>query len=686
MASLNKKIEKHIKINKFLYIMNYTKNQINIHEPCNIIETTKSIKSIKSTKSTESTKSTGSSRAVKPIVDEINKVNETNKTDKTNDKKSKENHTNEIKLTKEQKIIYNDLMNFTQSPIDNEILLVGYAGTGKTTLMAKFINDLVGNKICKRIVMAAPTHKAVNIAKSKLFPDTEKDYSELEKIINIMTVHRLLNYQSYVGQEGEKFFAKGKVEPNWSIYDLVVVDECSMLSNQIIGDIKELIGKEANKKVKVIYVGDPAQLPPVNQPDSKIFNSGIRKLELDKIIRTSNQMIMELSNSHRKWIFSKKNTDIPHVGEYETTDIKLYSVDNKETKKWLDNFVRLIKSYDETNPNIKNTKKIKITQHNELDSGLEFNANKSVNENINENINKKNKINDLIGDHMRMINNHNNNIILTWTNKKSNIYNQYVRENIFNKKNLAQWEIGEILIFNDFHKINAVNDNSTNIGIDDVDGKKNKPEIISFYTSEQVKLIGIKEIKYKFEPLKFKINNNITTELNDKFRKYYKKINQLFNGETIDIYEMSVQKIIDLVENDGSEFIPEYTILSIHPKSEKKHNIIIEGIEKLIIDLKTSCYKLINHLQIDNLAKCDLQSEAEKKINKLYKEYQTNIIECFAELNYGYCITVHKSQGSTFLNVFIDMNDILSNNNINETSKCLYTSITRSSKTLSLLI
>lgn len=651
--------------------MNYTENQINIHKPCNIIETTKS------------TKSTRSSIAIETIIDKTNKVDEI-------EIKKEKNNSQDIKLTKEQKTIYNNLMNFTQSPSDNEILLVGYAGTGKTTLMAKFINDLVENKICKRIVMAAPTHKAVNIAKSKLFPDTEKDYTELEKIINIMTVHRLLNYQSYVGQEGEKFFAKGKVEPNWSIYDLVVVDECSMLSNQIIGDIKELIGKETNKKVKVIYVGDPAQLPPVNQSDSKIFNSGIKKLELDKIIRTSNQMIMELSNSHRKWIFSKKNTDIPRVGEYESSDIKLYSVDNKETKKWLDDFVKLIKSYDKTNVNIKNTKKIKQIQYNELDSGLELNADKSVNGHMN--INEKSEVDDLVGDHMRMINNHNNNIILTWTNKKSNIYNQYVRENIFNKKNLAQWEIGEILIFNDFYKINILdNDNANNDNantcIDDVhETKKNKHEIVSFYTSEQVKLIGIKEIKYKFEPLKFKINNNITTELNDKFRKYYKKINQLFNGETIDVYEMSVQKIIDLVENVGSEFIPEYTILSIHPKSEKKHNNIIEGIEKLIVDLKTSCYKLINHLQIDNLAKCDLQSEVEKKINKLYKEYQTNIIECFAELNYGYCITVHKSQGSTFLNVFIDMNDILSNNNINETSKCLYTSITRSSKTLSLLI
>lgn len=562
--------------------------------------------------------------------------------DKVIGDKNINNKNNNIILTNEQKKIYNQLINFTQNKnkTENEILLVGYAGTGKTTLMAKFINDLVDKKISKRIVMAAPTHKAVNIAKSKLFPNPEQDYTELNKIINIMTIHRLLNYQSYVGQEGEKFFAKGNIEPNWSIYDLIVVDECSMLSNQIIGDIKQLINKETNSGVKVIYVGDPAQLPPVNQSDSKIFNGNIKKLELDKIIRTSNQMIMELSNSHRKWIFSKKNDDIPHVGEYVSDDIKLYSTENKETKKWLDDFIELIKTND----------KVEIN-------------------------NKPNNLsNKLSEEHMRMIHNHNNNIILTWTNKKSNLYNQYIREKIFNKKNLSRWEIGEILIFNDFHKTITNND------------EHDKIDIVSFYTSEQVKLVEIKQIEYNFELLKFKVNNNITSELNDKFRKYYKKINQLFISETFDIYEMKVQKIIDLMENLDYSMIPAYTILSLHLNSEKKHNQIIEGIEKLIVNLKSSCYKFINKLKIDNLAKCDLQSEVEKKINKLYKEYQTNIIECFAELNYGYCITVHKSQGSTFKNVFIDVNDILANNNSNETSKCLYTSITRSSKTLKLLI
>ena len=285
--------------------------------------------------------------------------------------------------------------------------------------------------------MVAPTHKAVNIAKSKLF-DSKTNMEEANKVINIMTIHRLLNYQSYVGQIGEKFFAKGKIDPNWSIYDLVVVDECSMLSNQIIADIKTQLTKESNPNIKVIYVGDPAQLPPVSQTESKIFDSTIKTLTLEKIIRTSNQNIMELSNSHRKWIFSKKIDDIPHVGEYESESINLFSSEKKELKIWLDEFVKLLKS---------NGKKNQVS---DFDNGL-VDCSSHGDDNSSHTDDNSSHAN-IIFDYERMIDNHNNNIILTWTNKKSELYNQYIREKIFNKKDLAQWEIGEILIFNDFHR------------------------------------------------------------------------------------------------------------------------------------------------------------------------------------------------------------------------------------------
>jgi hypothetical protein len=451
-----------------------------------------------------------------------------------------------------------------------------------------------------------------------------------------------------------------------------------MLSNQIITDIKGQLKKNALSGVKILYVGDPAQLPPVNQSDSKIFDGSVRTLVLDKIIRTSNNKIIELSNSHRKWIFTKNQNDIPHVGEYESDAIKLYSTANKETKKWLDNFIELLKMGTKENKIISEFDDI-VIKNQDLDPDME-------------NDNKYDS--NIILDHDKMIDNHNNNIILTWTNKKSNLYNQYIREKIFNKKNLSQWEIGEILIFNDFHRKEIIDDVKNELDHDldddlDEGGNKSKSktkqiDIVSFYTSEQVKLVGIKQIKYKIGLLKFKINNNLTSEINDKFRSYYKKINSLLDWE-LDVYEMMIQKIVDLME--GKMCIPEYTIYTLHTNSEKKYNDMIEMIEILITKLKSSCHKKINKIKNkDNNIKCELQSEVEKKINRLYKEYQTIIVDCFAQLNYGYCITVHKSQGSTFKNVFIDMNDILDNNNMNETSRCLYTSITRTSKTLNLLI
>ena len=103
---------------------------------------------------------------------------------------------NDIKLTEDQLKIYNNLIKFINSE-ERELLLIGYAGTGKTTLIAKFINDITKKKLCKKIVIVAPTHKAVNIAKSKLFSNINSNET-LSNKINIMTVHRLLNYKSYI--------------------------------------------------------------------------------------------------------------------------------------------------------------------------------------------------------------------------------------------------------------------------------------------------------------------------------------------------------------------------------------------------------------------------------------------------------------------------------------------------------
>jgi hypothetical protein len=65
----------------------------------------------------------------------------------------------------------------------------------------------------------------------------------------------------------------------------------------------------------------------------------------------------------------------------------------------------------------------------------------------------------------------------------------------------------------------------------------------------------------------------------------------------------------------------------------------------------------------------------------------TQLIDLFADISYGYGITVHKSQGSGYNNVYVHVRDIISrNNNEKERTQCMYTGLSRASLQLTLLL
>ena len=47
--------------------------------------------------------------------------------------------------------------------------------------------------------------------------------------------------------------------------------------------------------------------------------------------------------------------------------------------------------------------------------------------------------------------------MLTWTNKASNIYNNKIRQILFNKTNLNKIEVNDILILNDYYNYKEKN-------------------------------------------------------------------------------------------------------------------------------------------------------------------------------------------------------------------------------------
>lgn len=64
---------------------------------------------------------------------------------------------------------------------------------------------------------------------------------------------------------------------------------------------------------------------------------------------------------------------------------------------------------------------------------------------------------------------------------------------------------------------------------------------------------------------------------------------------------------------------------------------------------------------------------------KAWEEFWA-FVDSFADVRYGYAITVHRSQGSTYDEVFVDSNDILTNREPRERLQCLYVAATRARK------
>jgi hypothetical protein len=132
--------------------------------------------------------------------------------------------------------------------------LAGYAGTGKSTCIKKIIDEYRGS-----IVVSAPTHKA----KKVIMNTTGMDAQTLHALLGLRPDVDLDNFNPNDPQFGPI------AEPKISEYDLVIIDEASMINQELFNMI---VTKTMDISTKVLFMGDPAQIPPVGEKESVIFN------------------------------------------------------------------------------------------------------------------------------------------------------------------------------------------------------------------------------------------------------------------------------------------------------------------------------------------------------------------------------------------------------------------------------
>jgi len=173
------------------------------------------------------------------------------------------------------------------------VVLKGYAGTGKTYLIKKVIEYI---NMCfpdRSIAVTAPTNKAVSVLQKGGVFNSSVTYS---------TLHKLLGLKESIDKNGVQSFSPVKgTTPDISKYRYLVVDEVSMLNDELFISIMELAGKQ---NVQVIFMGDPAQIPPINKEHSLPFLDNpfdMLKLELTEIMRqTEEHPIVDYSMIIRK--------------------------------------------------------------------------------------------------------------------------------------------------------------------------------------------------------------------------------------------------------------------------------------------------------------------------------------------------------------------------------------------------
>jgi exodeoxyribonuclease-5 len=470
-------------------------------------------------------------------------------------KSTKEPHIDVDSLNVDQRKAFDKLCDFLMSPDDSVYVIKGWAGTGKTycvSLFVKYVLEIVyPTKNWYKIAVTGPTNKSVRVIK--------KTSGIRNPRVTFQTTHKLLGLKEKITMDGKQEFTNdGDFKPSINSTKLLIIDEVSMLNDDLFEKILEYRGK-----TKIICMGDPAQIPPVGRPDCIPFREElaesykIKTVELRTIMRQKEgNAIIDSS------VLIRSNIGSPHPQVEPITNlnekgegIEFLNLNSPETRR---DFKERLKEYFKTDRFAKDSEYAKI---------------------------------------------------IAWRNKTVDTMNGIIRNVIYGEEaRTSKILLGEKLI-------------------------ANNPVIQEGYvvlnTNEE---FTVTAFDVKTDNLRFMISKNPDDEPVDLTIKYY---------DTDVVY---------ISDNDEE---------------------IKVGIEILHEDSEAEFNKFANVLRLRAIEK--------RGADKSWLHYY-NFLRRYADVNFAYAITAHKSQGSTYNTTFVLEDDINMNLDVVERNRIKYTAYTRASK------
>jgi len=255
-----------------------------------------------------------------------------------------------------------------------EFRLGGYAGTGKSFVISKFVEAVEADVNEKHREFERQTESQYSVLKyefglndsviSGLLPDpdgkiavrylapTGKASLELiKKGLDASTVHSFLYVP--VTEEDENgnvrlVFSKNNAAIRAATLDMVIVDEASMINYEIYRDLIEL-------NVKIVWVGDHGQLPCINNPDTTRPDFSLMKdadFYLEHIHRYAGEIanICKLAREGKNIRFGSYGKKVAKVKWEDITEAHLLKVDQiicgkNDTRKELNTYIRESKGF-----------------------------------------------------------------------------------------------------------------------------------------------------------------------------------------------------------------------------------------------------------------------------------------------------------------------------------------------------
>ena len=165
-----------------------------------------------------------------------------------------------LSLSEDKKVILKQILAwFSSNKRPAYLTLGGFAGTGKTTLIAVLRRLLAKKNPKLRVAFVAFTGKATQTLQHYL-----RSLSVIYRQDNVSTIHSLI-YTLLEKNSGQMIWQK----KDQLKFDLIVIDEASMLDEAIWRDL-------LSYQIPILAVGDHGQLPPINGRFNLMQNPTLR--------------------------------------------------------------------------------------------------------------------------------------------------------------------------------------------------------------------------------------------------------------------------------------------------------------------------------------------------------------------------------------------------------------------------